>query len=200
MVSPAEVIVVDDASRDKTPAIVRSFKKEGVILVQHKVNKGKGAAVRTGLTKASGTFIIIQDADLEYNPADYGVLLKPLTDGRADVVFGNRMRTKTPPEFYISLLGNKLLTKVTNVLFNSNLSDVFVGYKAFRRDAIKNARLRCNGFDIEIELTTYFLKHHYRIVEVPISYRGRSWKEGKKITVSDGIRSLFKIIQFKLSN
>lgn len=196
--SSPEIIVVDDASTDNTYSIVQRMQASwNIRIFRHETNLGKGAAVRTGLSHVTRDFIIIQDADLEYSPVDYPKLLKPLTSGLADVVYGNRMRLKTEPKFYISLLGNKVLTWVTNSLFGSQLSDVFVGYKAFTKDSIKNAQLICNGFDIEIELTTYFLKHNFRIKEVPISYHGRSWKEGKKITVRDGLDSLYKIIKYR---
>jgi glycosyltransferase involved in cell wall biosynthesis len=195
-----EIIVVDDRSTDKTYSILQQLARErNIRVVRHDTNQGKGAAIRTGLSKVTGDYIIIQDADLEYSPEDYPKLLAPLISKKADVVYGNRMRLTTPPEFYISLLGNKLLTFSTNMLFGSHLSDVFVGYKAFTKQSVAGLKLRSNSFDVEIELTAHFLKNKFRIVEVPISYHGRSWEEGKKITVAHGFDSLIKIFKYRFS-
>ena len=195
-----EIIVIDDASTDHTPSILKSLqKKYSLTIIRHTVNNGKGAAIRSGLGRATGDYFIIQDADLEYNPNEYPKLIQPLTHGESDVVFGNRMRLQVEPEFYLSLLGNKLLTFFTNLLFGSSLSDVFVGYKAFSRKAIEGFHPGSNGFDIEIELAAHFLKHGYMIKEVPISYHGRGWDEGKKITVRDGLISLYKIVKYKFA-
>lgn len=196
-----EIVVVDDASTDQTPKILKKIKKEIKIKIfTHKKNQGKGAAVRTGLKHASGDIFIIQDADLEYNPKDYPKLLKPLINRECEVVYGTRMRLKRPPEFYVSLLGNKLLTWSTNLLYRSNLSDVFVGYKAFTKKALEGIKLKSKGFNIEIELTAKFLKKGLEIYEVPISYHGRSWREGKKITFKDGLQALFDVFRYRLKD
>lgn len=196
-----EIIAVDDASTDQTPKILKKIKKEIKIKIfTHKKNQGKGAAVRIGLKHATGDIFIIQDADLEYNPKDYPKLLRPLINGKCEVVYGTRMRLKRPPEFYVSLLGNKLLTWSTNLLYVSNLSDVFVGYKAFTRQALEGIKLKSKGFNIEIELTAKFLKKGLKICEVPISYHGRSWREGKKITFTDGLQALFDVFRYKFKN
>lgn len=196
-----EIIAIDDASTDQTPKILKKIKKEIKIKIfTHKKNQGKGAAVRIGLKHATGDIFIIQDADLEYNPKDYPKLLRPLINGKCEVVYGTRMRLKRPPEFYVSLLGNKLLTWSTNLLYVSNLSDVFVGYKAFTRQALEGIKLKSKGFNIEIELTAKFLKKGLKICEVPISYHGRSWREGKKITFGDGLQALFDVFRYKFKN
>lgn len=194
----SEMIVIDDGSTDKTKDILKRLsKKDGIKILTHKENLGKGAAVRTGIKESMGDIIIIQDADLEYNPADYPKLLEPIIKKEAAVVYGTRMRLKSKPEFYLSLLGNKLLTWATNLFFGSSLSDVFVGYKVFRRDLLNGIELKSNGFNIEIELTSKFLKKRLKIKEIPISYQGRSWKEGKKINFWDGLVSLFCVFFYR---
>lgn len=196
-----EVVVVNDGSSDQTPAILKELEKKGKIRIfTHKKNQGKGAAVRTGLKYTTGDVIIIQDADLEYDPANYQKLLEPIFNNRCQVVYGTRMRLKTTPEFYLSLLGNKLLTWTTNWLYGSNLSDVFVGHKVFTRKALEGIKLESRSFNIEIELTAKFLKKGLEIYEVPISYHGRSWKEGKKITFKDGFQALFDVFRYRLKD
>lgn len=193
-----EIIVVDDNSTDGSYDIVKKISgKEKIKLFHHNKNLGKGAAIRTALKKADGNIFIIQDADLEYHPKDYLKLIQPILEKKADVVYGNRMRLTTPFKFYLSLLGNKLLTLSTNLLYRENLSDVFVGFKVFTKKAIEGITLTSNTFNIEIELTAKFLKKGLKIYEVPISYHGRSWDEGKKITFSDGLFALFDVFKYK---
>lgn len=193
-----EIVVVDDGSTDQTWEILKELSyKDKIKIFAHKKNLGKGAAVRTGIKKSTGEIIIIQDADLEYSPSDYPKLLKPIIKGETQIVYGTRMGIKVKPEFYLSFLGNKLLTWFTNLLFRRNLSDVFVCYKAFRRETLKGVSLRSNGFNIEIELTAKFLKRRVKIKEVPISYQGRSWREGKKINFFDGLISLLNVFYYR---
>lgn len=193
-----EIIVVDDGSTDGTKEILKRVSSQGKIkTIIHKRNLGKGAAVRTGIKYCAGKVIIIQDADLEYNPSDYPKLLKPIIKGEAKIVYGTRRKVKIKPEFYLSVLGNKLLTWSTNLLFGSCLSDVFVGYKAFKKEVLKEIELKSNRFNIEIELTAKFLKKGIKIKEVPISYQGRGWREGKKISFWDGLVSLFNVFYFR---
>lgn len=193
-----EIIVVDDASTDGTKRLLEKLAAKGKIkLFRHRQNQGKGAAVRTGLKKAAGDIFIIQDADLEYNPADFPKLLKPILTEKNQVVFGTRMRLKTAPEFYLSLFGNKLLTWSTNLLYGSRLSDVFVCYKAFTRYAISGLEVTSRSFNIEIELAAHFLKKGLEIAEVPISYHGRGWHDGKKITFQDGFQALLDVFRFR---
>lgn len=197
-----EIVVVNDGSQDQTPKILQEIGKKDykIKVFTHLNNQGKGAALRTGFRKAAGDIIIIQDADLEYNPDDYPKLIKALIAGKFQVIYGTRMRLKTRPQFYLSLFGNKMLTWSTNFLFGSHLSDVFVGYKAFKKQALEGIELKSNGFEIEIELTAKFLKKGLKIKEVPISYQGRSWQEGKKITFKDGLIALWSVFKYKFKN
>lgn len=193
-----EIVIVDDGSTDRTREILKEFSsKEKIKTFTHKRNLGKGAAVRTGIKKSTGDTVIIQDADLEYNPADYPNLLEPIIKKECQVVYGTRMRLKVKPEFFFSFLGNKLLTWFTNLLFRIKLSDVFVCYKVFRKELLRGVNLKSKGFNIEIELTSKFVKKGAKIKEVPISYQGRSWREGKKINFWDGLVSLFYVFYYR---
>ncbi len=194
-----EIILVDDHSTDGTCELLRQTEwPENVRVYYHPVNRGKGAAIRTAIEHVQGDVVIIQDADLEYNPADYAILLRPIEDGLADVVYGSRFLGIHRAFLFHHYVGNKLLTLVTNVLYNNMLTDMETGYKAFRTRVLKSFRLRSNRFDFEPEITAKVLKRGYRIYEVPIYYAGRDYAEGKKITWRDGIAALRALIRYRL--
>ncbi|MBM4464073.1 MAG: glycosyltransferase family 2 protein [Chloroflexi bacterium] len=193
-----EIVVVDDGSTDGTRDVLREEEKKGDLKVfYHQVNKGKGAAVRTGLEHASGSFIIIQDADLEYDPCDYPKLLQPILEGQAEVVYGSRFLVFRETMFFLQALGNKFLTLLTNLLYGTALSDMETCYKAFRAEVIKSIPLRSRRFEFEPEITAKLLKRGYRIHEVPISYQGREYHEGKKLTWRDGVTALWTLIKYR---
>jgi glycosyltransferase involved in cell wall biosynthesis len=197
-----EVIVVDDGSRDGTPEIVERLvgELEGVRLVRRPVNAGKGAAVRDGIAQTTGDLVVIQDADLEYDPKDLPTLLAPLLADRADVVYGTRLRGGEPQRAHLfwHYAGNRFLSLLTNVLFNTTISDMEVGYKAFRGDLIRSIRLVSDDFRFEPEVTAKVLRTPgVRLYEVPISYYGRTFAEGKKITWRDGIKAVGALVRFR---
>ena len=198
---PREIVVVDDASHDQTPSIVEKLIAEGgndLRLVRHPINRGKGAALRTGLGEAHGDIIIVQDADLEYDPRDYPALLEPILDGDADVVFGNRFHGGPHRVLYFwHSLANKGLTFMTNVLTGLNLSDIEVGYKVLRADVVRRLSLTAERFGIEPELTIKVARLGVRVYEVPIRYHGRTYIEGKKITWRDGVAAVYHIIRYR---
>jgi len=195
-----ELIIVDDCSTDGTSEIVDRLASQDarIRLIRKKVNQGKGAAVRTAIQEASGDFCIVQDADLEYDPCEYPKLLRPLLDGHADAVFGSRYlvseQTRVLP-FWHSVI-NKSLTLLSNMFCNLNLTDMETGYKAFRSDLLKSIPIRCNRFGFEPEITMKCAKRKLRIYEVPISYHGRTYEEGKKIGWKDGVQALGVILRF----
>jgi len=194
-----DIIVVDDASTDGSWETVKNM--EGIRAFRHDKNRGKGAAIRTGIEQARGDVIIIQDADLEYDPRDYEKLLGPIREGYADVVYGSRfLGGPHRVMFFWHYLGNRFLTLLSNLLNNLNLSDMETGYKCFRTELVRDMRLRSERFGIEPELTAKFARKKARIYEVPIAYYGRSYEEGKKIRWTDGITALWCIIRYRFSD
>jgi len=190
-----EIIVVDDCSTDGTRELLNDI--DGIVLLLHKKNRGKGAAVRTGLKKISGDIVIIQDADLEYPPEQYPEVIKPIVDGYADVVYGSRFLGLHRVFLFWHFVGNRFLTLLTNVLYNTILTDMETGVKAFRRDVFDRIKIRSNGFDFEPEVTTKVLKKGFRLYEMPIRYYGRGYEEGKKTTWKDGIPAIWAIIKYR---
>lgn len=193
-----EIVVVDDCSSDGTRDILKEISAEGGAAVYfHEVNKGKGAAIRTGLGHVNGDVVVIQDADLEYEPEEFLRLIKPIQSGRAKVVYGSRFTGEHRNMFFWHMLGNKVLTLVTNVLYDTTLSDMETCYKMFHRDVILGLKLRANRFDFEPEVTAKVLKAGYRIYETPISYYGREFDEGKKISWKDAFPALWALIKYR---
>ncbi len=194
-----DVLVIDDCSRDKTAEIVKTFATE-VRLITHPKNLGKGAALRTGFEAVRGEVIIIQDADLEYDPKEYPKLLQPILNGAADVVYGSRFLGSDAHRvlYFWHYVGNKLLTLLSNMTTNLNLSDMETGYKTIRTDLIRKIRFQENGFGIEPELTAKLAILGARFYEVGISYYGRTYIEGKKITWKDGIKAFWHILKYGL--
>jgi len=207
-----EVVVVDDASTDGTGAwlaklaagrtSVRRLPRARLTVVRHPANRGKGAALRTGLARCRGRFIVIQDADLEYDPADWPALLGPLLAERADVVYGTRLAGGGAHRVHLfwHYLGNRFLTLLSNMFTNLNLTDMETGAKAFRRDLLPRFRITSDRFGIEPELTAKFARLGCRMYEVPISYHGRSYAQGKKITWRDGLAAFYHIVRFRFLN
>ncbi len=196
-----ELIVVDDCSVDGTREVLQQAKSKrpGMVLLAHDRNQGKGAALRTGFAAATGDIVLIQDADLEYDPKEYPHLLKPILDGHADVVFGSRFLGGGAHRvvFYWHYVGNKILTMLSNMMTNLNLTDMEVCYKVFRREVLKDIRISEDRFGFEVEITAKVARKKWRIYEVPISYYGRDYAEGKKITWKDGFRALWCILKYR---
>jgi glycosyltransferase involved in cell wall biosynthesis len=197
-----EIICVDDYSQDGTKEILQELQRQysQLQVLTHPRNLGKGAALRDGIQKASGDFVIIQDADLEYDPADYSALLDPLIQGKADVVYGSRFLGGRPHRvlYFWHSIGNKLLTLLSNCLTNINLTDLETGYKAFRREVIQSIPLVEQRFGFEPEITVKIAKRRLRIYEVGISYFGRTYEEGKKINWKDGVRAVWCLVKYSL--
>ena len=206
-----EIIFVDDGSKDRSPEILTAVQAEQqqkndeqntIKVFFQKQNEGKGAALKTALSHATGDIVIIQDADLEYDPKDYPRLLEPIQTGLADVVYGTRFAGGGPHRvlFFWHSMGNRLLTLLSNMLTNLNLSDMEVGYKVFRREALQGLELKSKRFGFEPEITMKLAKKRCRFYEVPISYHGRTYDEGKKITWKDGVAALYYMFRFRLTD
>lgn len=200
---PKEIVLVDDCSTDGTRDILQELEREGHKVVYHQVNQGKGAALRTGFQHASGDAIIVQDADLEYDPAEFPKLLQPIIEGKADVVYGSRFIGESHRVLYFwHMIANKMLTLASNIFSNLNLTDMETCYKVFRRDVLDGMVLRSNRFGFEPEFTAKIAKKKpkLRIYEIPISYSGRTYEEGKKIGLKDAIQAMFCIVRYWLAD
>jgi len=195
-----EIIVVDDGSTDKTAAILNSQADKGVRVIRQDRNRGKGAAVQAGAAAATGDIIIIQDADLEYDPEEYERLIKPILENKADVVYGSRFVTESARRvlYFWHYVGNSFLTLLSNMLNNVNITDMETGYKVFRREVLQHITLKEKRFGFEPEITAKIAKMHCRIYEVGISYHGRTYEEGKKINWKDGFRAIYCIVKYGL--
>ena len=200
-----ELIIVDDGSTDGTREVLEGLKarfaREDIKIFYQKRNQGKGAAVRKAFAQASGDILVIQDADLEYDPADIKSLLQPILDGKADVVYGSRfLGGPHRVLLFWHYVGNKFLTTLANALYNINLSDMETCYKAFKKEVVDSLTIRQNRFGIEPELTAKVAKRGFRLYEVPISYSGRGYEEGKKITWKDGFRALWVLFKYRFKD
>lgn len=190
-----EIIVVEDGSHDDTYKILKDIRYNNLKIIHHFTNRGKGAAFLSGLSNAKGDFVIVQDADLEYDPQDISKLIKPLKENKTDIVFGMRFK-KGYHGLFIHKIGNRLLTNLLNLLFNSKLNDYATCYKLAHRDTFNNLNLKAKGFDIDVEITCNALKRRLRILEIPISYFPRSYKDGKKIRWCDGLWAIFYMFKY----
>jgi len=199
-----EIVLIDDCSTDGTRERLREIEKEeaesDVKVFYHEKNQGKGAALRTGFQNVTGDITLIQDADLEYNPREYPKLLEPILDGRADVVYGSRFSGGTHRALFWHYMANRLLTFLSNIFTNLNLTDMETCYKVFKTSLLKEIPLKCDRFGFEPEITAKIAKRKYRVYETPISYSGRDYSEGKKINWKDGIAALYHIIRFRIKD
>jgi glycosyltransferase involved in cell wall biosynthesis len=196
----SEILVVDDGSTDGTRDLLREIQAANplVRVLLHEKNQGKGAAVRTGIQNATQEIILIQDADLEYDPREYPNLMRPLEEGIADVVYGSRfLGGARRPVLYWNMVANKILTFLTNILYNNILSDMETGYKVFKREVVKDISLHAHGFEFEPEFTAKILKRHVRIFEVPISFNPRDYSQGKKIKMQDAFIAVWTLLKYR---
>jgi glycosyltransferase involved in cell wall biosynthesis len=195
-----EILVVDDGSTDGTRDVLRQLADSTVRVITHERNQGKGAAIRSGLAQVTGDLVLIQDADLEYDPQDWPKLLAPIMTGKAQVVYGSRFTGERRNMLFLHWIGNRFLSLTTNVLYNTTLSDMETCYKLVDRSLMLELGLRSNRFDIEPEITAKILRRRIRIYEVPISYTGREFDEGKKITWRDGFAALWALAKFRFAD
>jgi glycosyltransferase involved in cell wall biosynthesis len=195
-----EIVIVDDGSTDGTGDVLRQLADSTVRVVLHEHNKGKGAAIRTGLEKVTGDLVLIQDADLEYDPEDWPKLLAPVLRGKAQVVYGSRFTGERRNMLFLHWIGNRFLSLTTNVLYNTTLSDMETCYKLFDRSVIDGITIRASRFEFEPEITAKILRRGIRIYEVPISYTGREFDEGKKITWRDGFIALWTLVKYRFTD
>jgi glycosyltransferase involved in cell wall biosynthesis len=194
-----DLVVVDDGSTDGTDKVLAALEDSTVSVFRHEQNQGKGAAIRTGLANAKGDLVIIQDADLEYDPDDWSTMLNPMLKGKSQVVYGSRFTGERKNMLLLHWIGNRFLSLATNILYSSTLSDMETCYKLFDRRVLEGITVRSNRFDFEPEITAKVLRRGYRIYEVPISYAGREISEGKKITWRDGFGALRALVRFRFS-
>jgi glycosyltransferase involved in cell wall biosynthesis len=201
-----EIVLVDDCSKDGTPELYphlpTKFPNANIRLIRHTVNQGKGAALRTGFAAATGDVVLVQDADLEYDPREYPKLLRPILDGRADVVFGSRFVGGAEHRvlYFWHYVANRFLTMLSNMCTNLNLTDMETCYKVFRREVLAGIQIKSNRFGVEPELTAKVARGRWRVYEVGVSYSGRTYEEGKKITWRDGLKAVFCIIRFAIAD
>ena len=192
-----EIVIVDDGSTDGTRDVLRQLADSTVRVINHDANRGKGAAIRTGLSHVTGDLVLVQDADLEYDPEDWPKLLAPMLRGKARVVYGSRFTGERRNMLFLHWIGNRFLSLVTNVLYNTTLSDMETCYKLFDRSLLDGITLRAQRFEFEPEVTAKILRQGVRIYEVPISYTGREFDEGKKITWRDGFVALWTLVKYR---
>jgi glycosyltransferase involved in cell wall biosynthesis len=195
-----EIIVVDDGSSDNTKNILKDLDNKNIKIFNHDINYGKGKAIQTGIRESTGDIIVIQDADLEYSPKDYPILIKPFKETDADVVYGSRFLGGTGYvrlHYYLHFIANKILTHFCNIFTNLNMTDMETGFKVFKSEAIKSINLKENSFGIEPEITIKLAKKKFKFYEVAVSYRGRSYSEGKKITLKDAFWAVYCILRYR---
>ncbi len=195
-----EIIIVDDFSTDNTRKFLKDIKNKNIKIFYHRKNMGKGSAIRTALKHISGDIVLIQDADLEYNPGEYPRLLEPIINNKAKVVYGFRFTKQHKARYKFYYLGNLFLTFVTNLIYNSQIRDMETCYKVFKKDVIKGVKLKAKKFDFEPEITAKILKKGYKIYEVPISYKSRSIEEGKKIGWKDGLEAVYYLVKYRFTD